>query len=145
MENDKFEKILYKQLQEEYYTAKELQYGNKVSTFLSPYEYNLYIKYKEEKASFSNSDVIQLPLKSFNSKCLYYCNSVDLKSLISINNTLLDTNSYFLTRFSKSFIESRIYSEIEGTLNVENVPTTRRRIKELLFEKRIWLSFWLIL
>ncbi|MBR0384987.1 MAG: Fic family protein, partial [Erysipelotrichaceae bacterium] len=37
-------------------------------------------------------------------------------------------------RFTSVFTESRIYSEIEGSLNVESVPTTRRRLKELLEE-----------
>ena len=32
--------------------------------------------------------------------------------------------------------KSRIYSEIEGSLNVENVPTTRKRLKELLEDNK---------
>ena len=56
----------------------------------------------------------------------------DLKSSIETSYMLGDDNSSIINRFSQSFIESRIYSEIEGSLNVENVPTTRRRLKELL-------------
>ena len=132
MENEQFNKILQKQLEGEYYTAKELQYGNKAGTFLSPYEYNLYLEFKEEYASTSNEHVIMLPLKAFNYKCLYYCLGNDLKSIIDTYYDLITSTTSFADRFSKSFIESRIYSEIEGTLNVENVPTTRRRLKELL-------------
>ena len=132
MENEKFEKILQKQLEGEYYTAKELQYGNNAGTFLSPFEYKSYLDYKEEKASLSNSLVTLLPLKAFNYKCLYFCLGNDLKTAINTYYDVLVTDSSFSDRFSKTFIESRIYSEIEGSLNVENVPTTRRRLKELL-------------
>ena len=132
MENEKIIKVLNRQLEEEYYTAKELQYSNKVGTFLSPYEYKQLVEYKEESALNKDKCVILLPLKAFNYKCLFYCLSNDLKTAINTYYDLVGNDSYISNRFSTSFIESRIYSEIEGTLNVENVPTTRRRLKELL-------------
>ena len=132
MEKVKFNQILNKQLEGEYYTSKELQYGNKANIYLSPFEYKEYLEIKDELADFNNELITKLPLKAFNFKCIYYCLGADLKSSI---DTIYNWNSSTvssLNRFSNSFIESRIYSEIEGTLNVENVPTTRRRLKELL-------------
>jgi len=134
MEKEKLVKVLEKQLSEEYYTAKELQYSNKAGTFLSPFEYKQFIDFKESLASFDGEFVTSLTLKAFNYKCIYYCLGNDLKSAIETYYSLSKDVSSIQDRFSSSFIESRIYSEIEGSLNVENVPTTRRRLKELLEE-----------
>ena len=124
--------MIEKQFENEYYTAKELQYSNKAGTFLSPLEYKQFLEYKELNASENNPCVTLIPLKSFNSKCLYYSQGVDLISVLNIYMNIVRFDSSFIDRYSSNFIESRIYSEIEGTLNVENVPTTRKRLKELL-------------
>lgn len=132
MENEKFEKILEKQLSGKYYQPKELEYGNIAKTFLSPFEYKQFLEYKETIASTHDSPVTLIPLPTFKHKCIFYCLGNELSSLLAdytfLSNEYLELND----RFSKLFIESRIYSEIEGTLNVENVPTTHKRLKELL-------------
>ncbi len=131
MENEKFLKTLRAQLEGEYLTSKEIQYGNKAGLFLSPYEYKKFLEYKESIASPSG-EVSLLPLKPFNSGCLYYCLGNDLKGLV---DDLCQYGALFADteeRFSQTFLESRIYSEIEGSLNVEAVPTTRKRLRELL-------------
>lgn len=132
MNKEKILRVLNKQVTEEYYTAKELQYSNKAGTFLTPFEYKEYLDFKDDFASLDDDHLILLPLKTFNYKCLYYCVCNDLKTAIDTYYDLEDLSSFSNDRFSKGFIESRIYSEIEGSLNVENVPTTRRRLKELL-------------
>ena len=132
MENDIFYKVLTKQAEEEYYTTKELLYSNKANIHLTPFEYKQYLSFKEETALSGNKYLKLLPLKTFNFKCLYYCLGADIKSSLDTYYELASGDTSFNDRFSKNFIESRIYSEIEGTLNVENVPTTRRRLKELL-------------
>ena len=129
MEKVKFNEILNKQLEGQYYTSKELQYANKANTYLSPFEYKEYLEIKDELADFNNELITKLPLKTFNFKCIYYCLGADLKSSIDTIYYWNSSTVSSLNRFSNSFIESRIYSEIEGTLNVENVPTTRRRLK----------------
>ena len=134
MINQKILSAFEKQYKEEYYTAKELQYGNKVGLFLSPFEYKSLLEYKEEAALSSHDFLCLLPLKPFNYKCLYYCTGLDINSLLNEYLYLADESNQILSRFSSTFLTSRIYSEIEGSLNVENVPTTRRRLKELLEE-----------
>ena len=141
MENKKFEDVFAKQLGENYFTEKELKYSNKVGIFLSPFEFNKYLDYKESLISLKDKRVVELPLKSFNSKHLYFCLGDDLASIIQsyLNLTLedyKDNGSFISDRYSKSLYKSRLYSEIEGSLNVENVPTTRKRLKELLEDNK---------
>ena len=130
MEKEKLQEILEKQLNEKYYSAKELKYGTKPGVFLSALEYKEFLEYKENIASLNNKYVTLIPLPTFNSKCLYYSLGNDLKSLLENYDSII--NEDLTNIFHDDFINSRIYSEIEGTLNVENVPTTRRRLKELL-------------
>lgn len=132
MKIEKFNEILSKQLEAEYYTAKEMQYGNNAGMFLSPFEYKEYLEEKDLRADFDNKYITKLPLKTFNHKCIYYCLGTELQSAMEMAFNWENSNIFSANRFSKNFFESRIYSEIEGTLNVENVPTTRRRLKELL-------------
>ena len=132
MKIEKFNEILSKQLEAEYYTAKEMQYGNNAGMFLSPFEYKEYLEEKDLRADFDNKYITKLPLKTFNYKCIYYCLGTELQSAMEMVFNWENSNIFSANRFSKNFFESRIYSEIEGTLNVENVPTTRRRLKELL-------------
>ncbi|MGI6714544.1 MAG: Fic family protein [Bacilli bacterium] len=132
MNNEKLHAILEKQFNGKYYTAKELQYGNEAGTYISPFEYKQLIEYKESLASLDDGMVSLLPLPAFNFKCLYYCLGNDLKTLLNDFVFFANEDQELSNRFSTNFLESRIYSEIEGTLNVENVPTTRRRLKELL-------------
>ncbi|OQC11225.1 MAG: Fic/DOC family protein [Tenericutes bacterium ADurb.Bin087] len=132
MNKEKLHAILAKQFNEKYYTAQELQYGNEAGTYISPFEYKQLIEYKESIASLEDGLISLLPLPAFNSKCLYYCFGNDLKTLLNDFIFLANEVQELSNRFSRDFIESRIYSEIEGSLNVENVPTTRKRLKELL-------------
>lgn len=134
MKEEKFIQILNKQFNEKYYTTKELQYSNSVNTFLSPYECKEFLEFKEDLALKANDYLTLIDLPVFNNKCLYYSLGFELKNLLDNYIAIGNENANLLDRFSDNFIESRIYSEIEGTLNVENVPTTRRRLKELLEE-----------
>ena len=134
MNNEKFEQLLNKLYSSHYFNAKELQYGNKANTFLSPFEYKEFVKYKEEQAINNNRLLTLIPLKTFNHKCLYFCFGEDLKASVEIYLNLSNINPSISYKYNASFIDSKIYSEIEGSLNVENIPTTRRRLKELLEE-----------
>lgn len=134
MENQKLQSLLEKQFNETYYTAKELEYGNAAGEFLSPFEYKEFLEYKDSVASEDNPKVRSLPLPSFNYPHLYFCLGKDLSAILESYALLKDEDPKLLDRFSSVFLQSRIYSEIEGSLNVESVPTTRRRLKELLEE-----------
>lgn len=133
MEDGKFAHILNQQLTGEYFTAKELQYSTKAGLFLSPLEYQQYLAWIET-SSFSHDGITFLPLKTFNSKCIYFCFGNDLQSAIDTYFDLSVGDFSHADDFSQRLEKSRIYSEIEGSVNIENVPTTTKRLKELLEE-----------
>lgn len=127
-------RILEAQLKGKYYSAKELLYGTDPGFFLSPFAYQEFLEFKEEYVLSEGKGAKRLPLKPFNSKCLCYFMGFELSSALQAYRDLAGYGTFFSARFSHTFLESRIYSEIEGSVNVENVPTTRRRLKELLEE-----------
>ena len=135
--NEKFDKAFNAQMGAVYFNQKELQYSTSANVLLTPYEYSQYLLFKEKKLEDGDEHFIDLPLKTFNSKHIYYCRSGEFSSLIHsylhlIMDDVATNNSFLSDRFSSSLYRSRVYSEIEGSLNVENVPTTRRRLKELI-------------
>ena len=141
MNAKEFEEVFVRQMGEKYFTEKELKYNNSVGLFLSPYEFTKYLEYKETLIETDDKRIIQLPLLTFNSKHIYFCLGDDLASILQsyLDLTLEDykNNGSFLSeRYSSMLYKSRIYSEIEGSLNVENVPTTRKRLKELLEDNK---------
>ena len=136
MNEEQLTKILLSQLTFKYATPKELMYSKEIGLNLSPFDYRTYLDYLDEKVGVKEF-FKELRLKPFNSKHIFY----------SINNELLIYNDRYIELLreaignnkllvSESFTDvinqSRIYSEIEGTLNVENVPTTRKRLRELI-------------
>ena len=137
MDDEKFKTILDTVLTGKYYNEKDLEYSKDVGTFLSPYEYKQFLSYKESIIESGHSPFTVLPLKTFNSKFIYFALGKDLLSIIDSYMSLLfddvtENNILLSKRHSSEFYKSRLYSEIEGSVNVENVPTTRRRLKELL-------------
>ena len=132
MNNEKILTAFNKQFNEFYYTPKDLEYGAVPGTFLSPFEYAQLLEYKENVASVDNPKVRLLPLVSFNSPGLYLSECRELSLMMGSYKLLQNVGFDLGDRFSKHFMESRIYSEVEGTLNIENVPTTRKRLSELL-------------
>lgn len=135
--NEKFEKAFKAQIGAVYFDQKELQYSASANVLLTPYEYSQYLLFKEKKLEDGDEHFVDLPLNVFNSKHIYYCFGGELSSFISsylrlILDDVVSNNSFLSNRFASSLYRSRVYSEIEGSLNVENVPTTRRRLKELI-------------
>jgi len=131
-----FDEILDYQINKRYLTARELEYGNDPFFGLSPYDYEMYLKYLEDN-SLDKEPFIVYPLKVFNSGQLHLCACCELKNLYRdmlqlIKEDMLENGSLLSERSFFDFNRSRVFSEIEGSLNVENVPTTRRRVKELL-------------
>lgn len=139
MEKEKLDAILLSQLVDKYYTPRELMYGITPGFFLTPFDFKAYIDYIDDNIDVNHA-FIDLKLNSFNSKHIFY----------AVNNELLVYNNNYINLLKESIDErkplissvfkdvvfkSRIYSEIEGTLNVENVPTTRKRLKDLIENK----------
>ena len=135
-----FDQILLKQQNELYYKPKELKYGNKCGVFLSPFAFNEYLKYKDDLIG-KNEFLYDTHLLTFNHKSIYFMVNNELLSVIKeyLDQITLDLEKNDLPlsiRFFDSIKKSRIYSEIEGTLNVENVPTTRKHLIELIENKK---------
>ena len=82
---------------------------------------------------FSNK---KLPLKTFNSKHCFY---IEGKYLLQAHNEYMSilasdlelNQSLLFNRNVEDMLISRLFSEVEGTLSIENVPTTHRRIVEI--------------
>lgn len=119
-----------------YYNSTDLRYNNQYKYFFSNKQLNEYKQFKLDLIEKSNKNIKALNLKSFNSKYLYYVNGKCLLSLIKdylqiVLNDLNETHSTIVSRNYSDILYARIYSEVEGTLNVENVPTTRTRIDQI--------------
>ena len=121
---------------EKYYSINDLRYNQKVGILFSKDEFGQFLKTKEQLIDENFELMIKLPLKTFNSKHCFY---VKGKYLLEMENEYLRVleSDYKLNqqllfdRNSEDMFISRLFSEVEGTLNIENVPTTHRRIVEI--------------
>lgn len=130
-------KICENMLNNKYYSSKELIYSKSVGTFLSHFEYKKLLEYIFN----DNAHKIELPLKTFNKSPLYFSRAFELESLVrDYSKVILDDecqkDSNLVNRNGNGIYRSRIYSEIEGTLNIESVPTTRKVVEQLVENKR---------
>ena len=133
-----FERLLKLQLAERYYTIRELRYGKEPGTFLSGHESNLFQEFKRSAAEKGNPNLIPVDLKSWSSEPLFYASASQLMGLKNELFSFLledwaENNASFLSfKDSDEITKSRIYSEIEGSLSIEAIPTTRKRLAELI-------------
>ncbi len=133
-------KIYEMMMRRSYYTAKDLKYRNDPGVFLSAYDHRKLVDYFDSQAKNGN-EVIELPLKSWNGFPLRISLCDDLSFILKDYFILIerdkDENDSFLSfRNMDSITKSRVFSEIEGSLNVESVPTTRKLLQELIIEGR---------
>jgi len=118
------------------YSVNDLRYNQKIGVMYSKDEFNEFLAFKDRLISSGDAWFKTLPLKTFNSK---YCFYVDAKYLLKIKVEYLSffVSDYKLNQISlfdrniEDMITSRLFSEIEGTLNIENIPTTHKRIAEV--------------
>ena len=127
-------------LTDKYYTGRELKYDTDPGIFVTPYQYKLLLEYIDSLAG-KNKDVVGLELKTFNNHTLHFsfCDELldkfnDFFSLVIDDADINKSWLYF--RNIDSITKSRIFSEIEGTLNIESVPTTRKLLSDIIYEKR---------
>lgn len=135
-----YQKLFNLMLNEKYYSPRELQYDTNTGTFLSPYEYQQYLDFADTQIHDEDNCVF-INLKSFNNFSLHYFLPIDLLRTISnyYNIVIEDseqTKSFLSLRNADDITISRIYSELEGSLNIESVPTTRKVFEELSEGKR---------
>ena len=126
----------------EYYTIDDLRYNQKLGFMFSKDEMAQFLKEKDDLIETKNERFEVLPLKTFNSK---YCFYVKGKYLALTHSEYLSmviedfevNQETIFNRNIEDMLMSRVFSEVEGTLNVENVPTTHKRIKEIYEKKNL--------
>lgn len=120
-----------------YYSVDDLRYNRKIGIMFSKDEFNDFLQQKDELVASGRENYIKkIPLKTFNSKHCFY---VESNYLLSVQNEYMGilisdmeaNQSWLFNRNVEDILISRMYSEIEGTLSIENVPTTHKRIAEI--------------
>ena len=120
----------------DYYSVNDLRYNKKVGIMLSKEEFDEFLHIKDGLAEEKFEFIKSLPLKTFNSKHCFFVEGVYLLSILNeyqrIHLSDYELNhSWLFERNVEDMLKSRLFSEIEGTLKVENVPTTHKRIAEV--------------
>ncbi len=131
------EKVLVIVLGKKYLSLKDLRYNSKIGYMFSKTELEDFLEVKEQLIEENSEYFFNLTLKPFNSKHIFYVEGNYLLNSINdyyctLNEDYEENKKFFIDRHFDDILMSRIYSEIEGTLNIENVPTTHKRIKEAL-------------
>jgi len=135
-----YKELYEEQLNRHYCTARELQYSNIYNYHLSLEELNGFYEYVDSTNDTFLGRLNRLELKTFNSNSLFYSKCAELHQLKSnFLDLLIDDcekeDSFLSIRNLTEIIKSRVYSELEGSLNIENVPTTRKRFDDLVMKK----------
>ena len=112
-------------------------YNKDYNFLLSPYHYKEYLNYKRELLDRDDENVLTIKLETFNDSPIHIVNALDLsflerKYLKTIFEDFFSNEDSFNNRNFDDIALSRIYSEVEGTLNIESVPTTRKAIEEFV-------------
>ena len=129
-------------LDSKYYTVDDLRYNKNAGFLFSKDEFLDFIVTKNRLISENCEYFKKLPLKTFNSPHCFFAEGSYL--LLNINeylSTLMDdykqNKTILFARHMDDILNSRVFSEIEGTLNIENVPTTHKRIKEIYNSEKL--------
>ena len=121
-----YKEILLKSLSsEKYYTNTDLRMNRNYNIMLSSKELDEFIRFKE---LYDSNEKIETSLVSWNSDKIFLYKSKELVSKI---------NEYFEFFKNDNTIDSEtllsiICSELEGTLQIEGVNTTRKQIEEVI-------------
>ena len=135
-------KVLQILLDNKYYTIDDLRYNKNAGILFSKDELNDFLDTKDNLINNGCERFIKLPLKTFNSQHIFFFLGTYLtfnhKEYLSTLIKDYEENKDFLTnRNIDQIMFSRIFSEVEGTLNIENVPTTHKRIKQIFESQKL--------
>ena len=123
-------------LGEKYHSIDDLRYNRKVGILFSKEQFDNFLKVKDELVEEKFKHVKSLPLKTFNSKHCFYVNGLYLLQTQNEYCRILVSDyelnqSWLVDRNLEDMLISRLFSEVEGTLDIENIPTTHRHIAEI--------------
>ena len=119
-----------------YYSIDDMRYNRKVGWMFSRVKLEEFLNIKDEWVGGGVDWIEALPLKTFNSKhCFYvkggYLLSADNEYMrIHLSDYEVNHNWLFDRNLQDLFM-SRLFSEVEGSLRIEEVPTTHKRVAEI--------------
>ena len=121
---------------EKYYSINDLRYNQKVGIMFSKDRFEQFLETKDQLIAENVKIMKRLPLKTFNSKYCFYVDGLYLLQTQNEYRRILVSDyelnqSWLFDRNLEDMLISRLYSEVEGTLNIENIPTTHRHIAEI--------------
>lgn len=136
------DKIISLLIGPEYYTIDDLRYNKNVGTLFSKEDLSSFFEVKNKLVEQGYEHIVNLPLKTFNSKHIFFVSGMYLLNnvkeyLSAIVEDFKKNQSFLTSRNMDDILLSRIFSEIEGTLNIENVPTTKKRISRIYTSKNL--------
>lgn len=121
-----------------YFTNIDLRVNKRHNYLLTNKELEEYLNFKEQVIDESK---VELKLKTFNSNNIFYFKSSELLNYIDdyfkyisddlSNNVSIISNNY------KELILSRIASELDSTLKIEGVNTTRKQVLDIIEKENI--------
>ena len=131
---EKYEYLLLKSISgSHFFTNEDLRMNKKINILLSSQELREFLVFKD---NFKHELKVELPLLTFNSSKIYYFNSNELVNLHQeylefLNNDLVERESTIISENYEDIIISRLTSELDGTLRIEGVNTTRRQMMDI--------------
>lgn len=125
-----------------YYTINDLRYNQKIGYMFSKEKLTDFLNEKENLIEENFNSIECIPLKTFNSKHCFYVKGEYIHSNYNqYLSTLIEdykiNQKTLLERHVDDIKLSRVFSEVEGSLNVENIPTTHKRVKEIFAQKSL--------
>ena len=131
---EKYEQLLLKSIfGPHFFTNEDLRMNKKINILLNSQELREFLAFKD---NFKHELKTELPLLTFNSSKMYYFNSKELVHLFQeylefFNNDLVERESTIISENYEDIIISRLTSELDGTLRIEGVNTTRRQMLDI--------------
>ena len=131
---EKYEYLLLKAISgPHFFTNEDLRMNKKINILLNSQELREFLAFKD---NFKHELKTELPLLTFNSSKMYYFNSNELAHLFQeylefLNNDLVERESTIISENYEDIIISRLTSELDGTLRIEGVNTTRRQMIDI--------------
>lgn len=123
-----YKELLFKSLEsDKYYDNIDLRMNRNYNFMLNNKELDEYLRFKED---YKSDLKIETSLLSWNSNKIYLYRSKELES--KINDYFEFFNIDNNTKIDKEVLLGIICSELEGTLQIEDVKTTRRQIEETI-------------